>query len=155
MIRLGALAWLMVLALLGVGLFQVKYEVQARENELRQVRRQIETNEEAIRVLQAEWSYLNDLSRLNDLARRHTDLAPTTPSQIGNFADLPPRMPGPRVQPDNAPMLVGENDASPQVPKPSTSDDVIDAILADMRMVEGPDSSPLDVPATPTSRSGN
>ncbi len=92
MIRISAIIWVVVLALLGIGLFQVKYNVQTKERELREVRRQIEANYSSIHVLEAEWSYLNDPLRLSDLARRHTGLVPTTPGQIGDFAGLPPRI---------------------------------------------------------------
>lgn len=92
MIRISAIVWVIVLALLGIGLFQVKYNVQTKERELRDVRRQIEANLTAIHVLEAEWSYLNDPLRLADLARRHTGLVPTTPGQIGDLAVVPPRI---------------------------------------------------------------
>jgi len=92
MIRISAIVWVVVLALLGVGLFQVKYNVQSKERDLREVRRQIEANYNAIHVLDAEWSYLNDPLRLADLTRRHTGLVPTTPGQIGDFASLPLRI---------------------------------------------------------------
>jgi hypothetical protein len=92
MIRISAIVWVVVLALLGIGLFQVKYNVQSKERELREVRRQIEANYNAVHVLQAEWSYLNDPLRLADLTRRHTGLMPTTPGQIGDFASLPLRI---------------------------------------------------------------
>lgn len=91
MIRVSVLVWTVILAFLGIGLFQVKYNVQAKERELREVRRQIEANLTSIHVLEAEWSYLNDPLRLADLARRHTELLPTTPAQIGDIASLPPR----------------------------------------------------------------
>ena len=92
MIRISAIVWVVVLALLGVGLFQVKYNVQSQERELREVRRQIDANYTAIHVLDAEWSYLNDPLRLADLTRRHTELVPTTPGQISDFASLLPRI---------------------------------------------------------------
>jgi len=92
MIRISAIVWVVVLALLGIGLFQVKYNVQSKERDLREVRRQIEANYNAIHVLDAEWSYLNDPLRLADLTRRHTGLVPTTPGQIGDFASLPLRI---------------------------------------------------------------
>ncbi|MEZ5830254.1 MAG: hypothetical protein R3D05_03665 [Dongiaceae bacterium] len=120
MIRISAIVWVVVLALLGIGLFQVKYNVQAKERELREVRRQIEANYSAMHVLDAEWSYLNDPLRLADLARRHTELVPTTPAQIGDFASLPPRIddgPATPEQPaEPQPPLVSE---APQAPKPA------------------------------------
>ena len=85
MIRIGTIVWFVVLAMLGVGLFQVKYAVQSKERELRTVNRQIIADREAMRVLEAEWSYLNDPVRLADLTRRHTDLAPVMASQIATL----------------------------------------------------------------------
>jgi hypothetical protein len=111
-----------VLALLGIGLFQVKYNVQSKERELREVHRQIEANYAAIHVLEAEWSYLNDPLRLADLTRRHTELVPTTPGQIGDFASLPPRIedapatPDQPGQPTQEPPLVS---SAPQAPAAS------------------------------------
>jgi hypothetical protein len=91
MIRIGTIVWFVVLAMLGVGLFQVKYAVQSKERELRTVNRQITADREAMRVLEAEWSYLNDPVRLADLTRRHTDLAPVMAGQIATFEGLVPR----------------------------------------------------------------
>src|SRR5215470_10495784 len=121
MIRISAIVWVVVLALLGIGLFQVKYNVQGKERELREVRRQIEANYSSIHVLEAEWSYLNDPLRLADLARRHTGLVPTTPAQIGDFASLPPRLDDKPAAPDEReqqqPPLLS---SAPPAPKPST-----------------------------------
>lgn len=91
MIRISAFVWIIVLGLLGVGLFQVKYNVQSKEAELRTINKQIEANRSAMHVLDAEWSYLNDPTRLADLTRRHTDLVPTQAAQLKKFSDLPPR----------------------------------------------------------------
>jgi hypothetical protein len=102
MIRIGTIVWFVVLALLGIGLFQVKYAVQAKERELKRVNRQIAADREAMRVLEAEWSYLNDPVRLADLTRRHTDLAPVMASQIATFESLVPR---PAATEDPAPAL--------------------------------------------------
>jgi hypothetical protein len=123
MIRISAIVWVVVLALLGIGLFQVKYNVQSKERELREVRRQIEANYNAVHVLEAEWSYLNDPLRLADLTRRHTVLVPTTPGQIGDFASLPLRIEDlpltPEVPAEPQPPLVS---SAPQAqPAPPTA----------------------------------
>lgn len=112
MIRIGTIAWFVLLALLGVGLFQVKYAVQAKERDLRAVNRQITADRQILRVLEAEWSYLNDPVRLADLTRRHTDLVPAMAGQIVGFDDLrarpenqkPPAAPLPDAP---APLLIG------------------------------------------------
>jgi len=120
MIRVSVLVWTIILALLGIGLFQVKYNVQAKERELRDVRRQIEANLTSIHVLEAEWSYLNDPLRLADLARRHTDLLPTTPNQIGDIASLPPRQPDqPPLDQPLAPPELAPDQTAPNADKPA------------------------------------
>jgi len=91
MIRLGTFVWLAVLTLIGVGLYQVELGVLAKQAELKQINQKIDADREAIHVLDAEWSYLNDPTRLADLARRYTDMAPITPTQIAGFDRLMPR----------------------------------------------------------------
>lgn len=125
MIRVSVLVWTVILALLGIGLFQVKYNVQSKERELRDVRRQIEANLSSIHVLEAEWSYLNDPLRLADLARRHTDLLPTTPNQIGDIATLPPRQPDqPLTPPELAPEQTAPSQATPPLLSNATPQDI-------------------------------
>ncbi len=149
MIRLGTLAWLTILALLGIGLFQLKYEVQAREAELKHLRKQIEANYAAQRVLEAEWSYLNDLERLSDLSRRHTDLVPTVPAQIHNFADLKDRQPEAPTTDEQTALAAGESNSKSVSVAPPAGDDVINAILTDMRNEDSDGTSGTNVNAPP------
>src|SRR5512139_2518833 len=113
MIRIGTIVWFVVLAMLGVGLFQVKYAVQSKERDLRKVNRQIAADHEAMRVLEAEWSYLNDPVRLADLTRRHTDLAPVMASQIATFDSLAPRPAGTDDMTPGLPPLAAAPEAAP------------------------------------------
>lgn len=91
MMRLSNLFWIGLAIALIFGVFHLKREVHALEEELTRLSRNILAEEEAIQVLQAEWSYLNQPARLRDLAKRHLDLAPMKPAQIGRVGDLPPR----------------------------------------------------------------
>jgi hypothetical protein len=173
MIRIGTIVWFVVLAMLGVGLFQVKYAVQSKERELRTVNRQITADREAMRVLEAEWSYLNDPVRLADLTRRHTDLAPVMAGQIATFEGLLPRpaeidetapglppmaaIPGeasiaatPASAVVTAPAAakpandpVFQTSAGPEAPA-ADDDATIRAILQDMQANQGSDSAPGD-----------
>jgi hypothetical protein len=93
MIRLSSVVWLIVLAFMGVGLFQMKYSVQAQEKQLKSLRRQLAERLDNIHVMEAEWSYLNDPERLAQLVRRNTDLVPVTAAQIGEVGRLPERAP--------------------------------------------------------------
>ncbi|MGB0681678.1 MAG: cell division protein FtsL [Magnetovibrionaceae bacterium] len=75
---------------LGCSLFLVKYEVRALEQELDQLNRQLSADRQAIHVLRAEWTHLNDPERLKDLARRYLDLVPVDPSRVITFERLDP-----------------------------------------------------------------
>lgn len=75
----------------GFGLFHVKYKVQALEEELVRLNRQIVHEQEQLHVLRAEWAYLNRPERLEDLNGRFLRLGPATPAQMGRLADLPVR----------------------------------------------------------------
>ena len=75
-------------AVLGFSLFMVKYDVQAKEEQLVKIDRQASADQEAIHVLKAEWSFLNQPGRLADLAERHLSLHPLTAHQIGDFDQL-------------------------------------------------------------------
>lgn len=93
MIRLSTVLWVALAGAIGFGLFQLKHQVQAYEDELFRLNRAILAEEQAIHVLKAEWSYINQPQRLQALAARHLDLQPVKPAQIGSLGDLPPRPP--------------------------------------------------------------
>lgn len=84
---------LFLLAAIGVAgaLFQVKYEVQDLERELAEVNSQILADQEAVHVLKAEWSYLNQPARIAALASRHLEFGPMKLEQVTRIAALPPR----------------------------------------------------------------
>ncbi len=112
MIRPATAFWIALAGCVGFGLYHLKHEVQALEDELFRVNRSILAEQEAIHVLHAEWSYMNQPARLQALAARHLDLQPTKPSQLGTLADLP-RLPG-----DGTP-LVASAPAAPTAPAPT------------------------------------
>ncbi|MCR6632627.1 MAG: energy transducer TonB [Magnetospirillum sp.] len=73
----------------GVGLFFVKHEVKEQEARLAELNNEIESNQEAIHVLKAEWSYLNDPTRLRALSEKHLSMKVLGPSQIASLDALP------------------------------------------------------------------
>ena len=77
--------WIVLVGAMASGLFQLKYAVQEREDELTRLNRELIASEQAVHVLLAEWSYLNRPDRLAGLAARHLDLAPMTPEQVGSI----------------------------------------------------------------------
>jgi hypothetical protein len=113
MIRPGNIFWVGLAFTLGYGLYHLKHEVKALEDELFRLNRQILAEQQAIHVLRAEWSYINQPQRLQSLTQRHLDLQPTKPAQIGTLAALPAR---PAEAP--APAIA---DSSPAVPAPEAT----------------------------------
>ena len=91
MISRGTWIWLALALGIGFGLFQLKYQVQKHEEQLARLNRQILESQEAIHVLQAEWSYLNQPDRIEALARKYLALQPLAGKQFGSFDELPPR----------------------------------------------------------------
>lgn len=116
MIRLGHAMWLALPIAAGIGLFHLKYAVQAQEERLGALRQQIRQDREAIHVLRAEWSYLNEPGRLADLVRRHLELAPVLAAQLAAIDDLPPRLP---AEPEAIPAPAPAHDGSDKDGQPT------------------------------------
>ncbi len=76
MIRPSSAAWVILAIGLCTGLFLVKQQVRALETRLGQLNESILDDQQAIHVLRADWSYLNQPSRLDDLGRRLLHLEP-------------------------------------------------------------------------------
>ena len=94
MTRLGIVFWLLLVLASGFTTFKVKYAVQDIEDELSRVRRQTIAEQQEIRVLTAEWTYLNQPERLAELNRRFLGLAPIGTKQLQQrIEDIPLRLP--------------------------------------------------------------
>lgn len=151
MIRRSTLLWLIAAILIGCGLYQLKYEVQAKEERLARLNRQIQQEQEAIHVLNAEWAFLNRPDRLADLANRHLELSQVAPAQFGKVAAIPEKSLVPVVAeaeaPAAAPVLKVANTApaKPAV-KPTPKLQVVEAKrslgtvdAAQLRQVKSPE----------------
>ena len=91
MIRLSTVLWVGLAGAVGFGLYQLKHEVRALESDLVRLNRAVLVEQQAIHVLRAEWSYINQPQRLESLASRYLDLRPIKPAQLGRFTDVPVR----------------------------------------------------------------
>jgi cell division protein FtsL len=99
MIRAATVLWAAIVVAVGYAMFQVKYEVMQQESQLARIHRQIAENREAVRVLNAEWSFLTQPARLETLAHRYLDLAPIGTAQLGTIAAIPLRAPAAQATP--------------------------------------------------------
>jgi cell division protein FtsL len=117
LIRFVSVAGVALLALVCFELYNGVSRAKDQERELAALKAQVAREHEAIRVLKAEWSYLNQPERLQTLAREHLSLAPTGASQIVVLASLPLKN-----TPTNTPRVVEANELPakvvPSAPKP-------------------------------------
>lgn len=64
------------------GLFQLKYTIEAKERELRSLEVEYISDQKTIRVLKAEWAFLNSPVYLQELSVKYLGLKPTAPAQV-------------------------------------------------------------------------
>lgn len=93
MIRPSTILWACAVVVVGYAMFQMKYEVMQQEDQLARLNREIATDREAVRVLDAEWSFLSQPARLDELAKRYLNLVPIGPKQLGSIDAIPLRVP--------------------------------------------------------------
>ncbi|MBT6095766.1 MAG: hypothetical protein HOH04_12860 [Rhodospirillaceae bacterium] len=115
--RSSTLAIVLVAVAIGVGLFMVKYRVQDLEDQLVDINREIARDREAIQVLRAEWSHLNEPQRLRALAGRHLGMAPVVVGQVasrsGFDAQIPVRPEVPEISSAENGTIVSRKEPSP------------------------------------------
>lgn len=92
--RLVVIFWLLTAPSAMLIAFQISDEVKGLEQELKRVQGDMLHDQEAIHVLEAEWSYLNRPAQIADLASRHLELRPLAAQQFGRLEDLPHRQDG-------------------------------------------------------------
>lgn len=97
------LAWSVLCLAVVIGLLVVKQGVQEQGDRLDALGDDLAANENAIAVLRAEWSYLNQPARLEDLAIRHLGLEPPRPDQIRSVRDFLERSESKEPEPRTAP----------------------------------------------------
>lgn len=139
MMRFGTVLTLSLAVAAGIGLFYAKHRVQALEEELAGMQQRILADREAIHVLKAEWSFLNDPDRLADLARRHLEMAPVAGAQLATIDDVPEKLPIPAPETPEPPA------DGVTAPEPEAIPD------AEAEMVSAPAPAPVvaAVPAKP------
>jgi cell division protein FtsL len=116
-------------------LYYTSQKVHDEREKLTALEAQIDKEQESMRVLSAEWSYLNQPDRLEKLARQHLHLEPLKGRQFAKLKDIP--LPPPPVVEDSvaenpvvetmaakelvAEKLITEKPAVPQILKPKIS----------------------------------
>lgn len=89
----------------GVMLFRTSQDVRKSESQLRQLTAAIEQEKEAIRVLEAEWHYLNRPENLQAQAEEYLKMVPGERGHLARLSDIPQPM-APDVLPARRPDFV-------------------------------------------------
>src|SRR5688572_28282572 len=128
--RISNLLLLGFAAILGTLLFWTSQAVQVRENELADVEAAAGAEEESIRVLSAEWDYLNRPQRLEALAKGTLKMVPPGGAEgmAHDVSDIPepsmPVMPG--VKPGHTQQV---STAKEEAPAPKMERENFSALL--------------------------
>lgn len=108
--RKSTLLWLALAAFCSAALFHTSQDVHDSREKLAGLSRAIAREEESLRVLQAEWSYLNQPRRLEKLAKQYLKLAPQKGAQFIRAEDIAARPAA--LPPPAAPDLAAAADAA-------------------------------------------
>ena len=88
--RVSTLLALILSAASGFMLFSTAQKVQQTDSDLRRMQMKVSQEEQTIRVLRAEWDYLNRPDRLESLVKNNLDLIPATPESVrADTSELP------------------------------------------------------------------
>ncbi len=123
--RASHFMWAILTIAVGVALFLLKHKVQELEHQLVAKRAQIVRDLGAIRVLEAEWTYLNNPDRLRRQSEEYLGFHPPAPGNVATIASLPFKAPKgetavPTVNfepPAPAPGAPDPSSAAPKVPQ--------------------------------------
>lgn len=83
------LSLIFLFAAMATGMFVIKNRVIVLENELETINARIQSDQKALHVLKAEWTHLNDPSRIRELSTRHAKMKPVKGEQIISFSAIP------------------------------------------------------------------
>lgn len=135
-VRLSTLATIIFAVLSCGSLFWVSQQVQQLEREQRQLNQEIASQKEGIRVLDAEWDYLNRPDRLEVLVSQHLKtMVPVEPENLLRDAKA---VPEPKLIDDETERTILVTDeAEPAAKKPQTKP----LAVPDSRPIRTPDKS--------------
>lgn len=89
MIRITTLLWIALLVVAGGTVMRVSYQVRHMEKHLSELARDTRQEQDAIRILGAEWDTLNDPRRIDGLSKRYLTLEPTPIARVVSLEALP------------------------------------------------------------------
>ncbi|MEZ0223228.1 MAG: hypothetical protein ACAH83_01640 [Alphaproteobacteria bacterium] len=109
--RRMTILWLALAAICSAVLFHTSQQVTDGRSKLNALNADVRKEDESIRVLQAEWSYLNQPDRLEKLSKQYLELAPLKGRQFTKLEDTADR-----------PIPVAEAEAAPEAVTPAAEE---------------------------------
>jgi hypothetical protein len=103
--RLINLIVVAALVLAAAFVYKVKFDSTVQAERVARLRTEIRREHESIAALRAEWSQLDNPTRIQGLASRHLPLKPMEATQVETFDHLPDRPP--ELVPPDAPDPIG------------------------------------------------
>lgn len=149
MIRLASVFWLLLMSATALATFAVKYEVQALDVRLAEARKATAAESRELRVLDAEWAYLNRPETLAAMNQRFLSLAPITRKQLQTAADEIPMRPAPAAPSPAAPpppLDAGSGPGGAVAPSPPGEPSPV--VAASLDRPAAPDKSATALPAS-------
>lgn len=113
--RKTTLLWLLLAVFCSAILFHTSQQVTDGKARLASLQNKTQDEEESIRVLQAEWSYLNQPARLEKLVKEYLALEPMQGRQFAKLADIPEKEPE-AVVPEEIVTAAGTTEAVEEKP---------------------------------------
>ncbi|MBL8712015.1 MAG: hypothetical protein JNM12_03880 [Alphaproteobacteria bacterium] len=113
--RKTAMLWLVLAVICGGMLFQTSQRVTDGRAQLAGIEAAARKEDEHLRVLQAEWSYLNQPDRLEKLSNQYLHLEPLKGKQFAKVADLEQRPVEVVAEVDTAAPVIEPETAAPVV----------------------------------------
>lgn len=89
MSRFSGFTWMILFCVAASALYLVKYRVMDVKDEVAALSQQLAQEKESIRLLDAEWSYLNRPERLEALSAAYLSLEMISPDRVSEWSDLP------------------------------------------------------------------
>jgi hypothetical protein len=89
MIRITTLLWVALLVVAGGTVMHVSYQVRHVEKHLSELARDTRQQQDAIRILGAEWDTLNDPQHIDALSKRYLTLEPTPIARVVALESIP------------------------------------------------------------------
>lgn len=146
MMRKSTFFWLGMAVFSAAALFHTSQQVTDGREKLAVIEHDIRKEEETLRVLQAEWSYLNQPDRLEKLVREYLQLEPMKGRQFTHMENLeaappPEKTTEKTAAADNAPRaeegpgLTGDPEAAQSAAaEPAAGDEAPDVVTAGEKM---------------------